>query len=197
MIACAGLVLACGGPGSKIPTTSTDGGAADAALPTHLVSTLPTDVKNPPPFALASKHTQRKEHADWAACHLSFHPAGDPNKAVDALGSACASATKTHSAGAAMSGTQNAISSQPIVYKFHGQAKHCYRLYGVTGGTVKSLVAVITDAEGMAIAEYHTDDVSPIIAPDEAMCFVDDTDTTIAVSVGIGDGPYALSMWSE
>jgi hypothetical protein len=58
-------------------------------------------------------------------------------------------------------------------------------------------VAVISDPDGAEIAQYHTDDVSPFIAPDEAMCFADDADAQITVSVGIGDGPYALSVWSE
>ncbi len=197
-LVCAVALVACGGPSSKTPTTTTTSDAGvDAALPAHVISTLPTDVRNPPPFALGSKHAQRKEHPEWAACHATFKPSGDPTKAVDALGNACASATKTKAIGPAFTGTQNAMSSQPVTYKFHGQAKHCYRLYGVAGSNVKSLVAVVTDADGAEIAQYHTDDVTPFIAPDEAMCFVDDADAQIAVSVGIGDGPYALSLWSE
>lgn len=192
-----GLVCACGGPGSKIPVTTTDAGAEDAALPQHLVSTLPTDVRNPPPFALGSKHAQVRAHADWTACHASLKTPPDAGKALDALGQACAAVTKMHSAGAPMTGSQNATSSQPIVYKFHGQAKKCYRVYGAAGPNVKSLVAVVADASGASIAEYHTDDVSPLIAPDEALCFTDDSDAQIAVSVGIGEGPYALSVWSE
>lgn len=191
------LAIACGGPGSKTPTSPSDGGADVASLPTHVISTLPADVKNPPPFNLGSKHAQTRAHTEWEACHAAFHPTGDPAKAVDVLGIACAAATKARAMGAAMTGTQNAISSAPITYKFHGQAKHCYRLYGVTGGTIKSLVAVVTDADGAEIAQYHTDDVAPFIAPDEAMCFVDDADAQIAVSVGLGEGPYALSVWSE
>jgi len=193
------LLVACGGPGSKTPTTNvSDAGTdAQAGLPAHVISTLPTDVRNPPPFALGSKHAQKKEHVEWGACHAAFKVAGDPAKAVDALGNACAAATRTKSIGAAMTGTQNATSSPPITYKFHGQAKKCYRLYGVAGPGVKSLVAVVTDAEGAEIAQYHTDDVTTFIAPDEAMCFADDADAQIIVSVGIGDGPYALSVWSE
>lgn len=192
------LLVACGGPGSKTPTTTPDAGAdANAGLPAHVISTLPTDVRNPPPFALGSKHAKRTDHPEWGACHAAFKVAGDPAKAVDALGNACASATKTKAIGAAMTGTQNATSSMPITYKFHGQAKKCYRLYGVASAGVKSLVAVVTDADGAEIAQYHTDDVTPFIAPDEAMCFGDDADAQIAVSVGIGDGPYALSVWSE
>ena len=193
------MLVACGGPGSKTPTTNVSdaGTGAEAGLPAHVISTLPTDVRNPPPFALGSKHAQRKEHTEWGACHAAFKVVGDPAKAVDALGSACASATHTKSIGAAMTGTQNATTSQPITYKFHGQAKKCYRLYGVAGAGVKSLVAVVTDPDGAEIAQYHTDDVTPFIAPDEAMCFSDDAEAQITVSVGIGDGPYALSVWSE
>jgi hypothetical protein len=193
------LLVACGGPGSKIPTTNSGDAGADAssALPAHVISTLPTDVRNPPPFALGSKHAQRKEHAEWGACHAAFKVAGDPAKAIDALAKGCAAATKTSATGATMTGTQNATSSPPITYKFHGQAKKCYRLYGVAGAGVKSLVAIVTDADGAEIANYHTDDVSPFIAPDEAMCFADDADAQILVSVGIGDGPYALSVWAE
>ncbi len=181
--------------------TTTDAGTVDAALPQHLVSTLPTDVRNPPPFALGSKHAQVRAHADWTACHAALKTPGlgwgDPAKALDALGQACAGVTKMHAQGAPMTGSQNATSSQPVVYKFHGQAKKCYRVYGAAGPNVKSLVAVVADASGAEIAEYHTDEVSPLIAPDEAMCFSDDADAQITVSVGIGDGPYALSVWSE
>ena len=192
------LVVACGGPGSKTPTTATgDAGADAAAQPAHLVSTLPTDVRNPPPFHLESKHAQRKDHPDWAACHASFVPSGDAAKAVVALGNACGGATKMRAVSAPMSGTQNATSSQAVTYPFHARARHCYRLYAVAGTGVKSLVAVVTDESGAQIAEYHTDDVTPFIAPDEAMCFTDDTNAKITVSVGIGDGPYALSLWSE
>ena len=193
------FLVACGGPASKTPTTNAgDAGTdANAGLPAHVISTLPTDVRNPPPFALGSKHAQKKDHPEWAACHAAFKVAGDPAKAVDALGNACGAATKTRAIGAPMTGTQNATSSQPSTYKFHGQAKKCYRLYGVAGAGVKSLVAVVTDADGAEIAQYHTDDVTPFIAPDEAMCFTDEADAQILVSVGIGDGPYALSVWSE
>jgi hypothetical protein len=192
------LVCACGGPASKIPeTTPSDAGTDAAPLPTHLVSTLPTDVKGPPPFDLGSKHAKVHAHTDWGACHSAFHPAGDAAKSVDALANACATITKTHVAGPPMTGTQNAMSSQPITYKFHGQAKHCYRLYAVASANVKSLVAVVADMEGAEIAQYHTDDVSPFFAPDESMCFSDESDAQIIVSVGIGDGPYALSLWSE
>jgi hypothetical protein len=62
---------------------------------------------------------------------------------------------------------------------------------------VKSVVAVVADADGAEIAEYHTDDVTPFIAPDEAICFDDDADAQVTVSVGIGDGSYALSLWGS
>lgn len=195
------LVIAagCGGPTSKTPTTHqpVDAGADAAALPSHLVSTLPTDVRNPPPFNLGSKHAQRKAHPEWSACHADFHPAGDAAKAVDALASACASVTQMHAIGTPMTGTQNALSSQPVVYKLHAQGKHCYRVYGVAGSAVKSLVAVVADDAGAEIAEYHTDDVTPFFAPDEALCFSDDDEAQITVSVGIGDGSYALSVWGN
>jgi hypothetical protein len=192
------LTLACGGPGSKTPVTEPSDAGADVGLPVHVVSTLPTDVKNPPPFNLGSKHAQTRAHNEWGACHASFHPTGDPGKAVLALATACASATKMHAANAPpMAGTQNAVSSPPITYKFHGSAKHCYRVYVATDSKVKSLVAVVADAEGAEIAEYHTDEVTPVIAPDEALCFSDDSDAQITVSVGIGDGAYAVALWSD
>jgi len=191
------VIVGCGGPGSKTPhPEASDAGAVDAA-PAKIVSTLPTDVRNPPPFHLGSKHATVRAHDDWAACHAAFHPTGDPAKAVLALGAACATVTKMHATGAPMTGTQNAISSQPTTHAFHAQAGRCYRLYGVAGAKVRSLVAVVTDEVGAEIAEYHTDDVSPFFAPDEAMCFSDDADMKITVSVGLGDGPYALSLWSE
>ena len=104
------VLVACGGPGSKTPeTTTTDAGAVDAApLPQHLVSTLPTDVRNPPPFALGSKHAQVRAHAEWTACHAALHPPADPAKALDALAQACAGVTKMRSTGTSMTGSQTA-----------------------------------------------------------------------------------------
>jgi len=189
------LVLACG-PAKSPTTTVKDAGAADAK-PAQVVSTLPTDVRSPPPFHLGSKHATVTEHLDWAACHAMFHPSGDPAKAVLALGAACAGATHMHALGAPMTGSQSAISSPPSSYSFHARAGRCYRIYGVAGSGVKSLVAVVSDADGAEIGELHTDDVSPFFAPDSAMCFKDDADVKIAASVGIGDGPYALSVWSD
>lgn len=196
-VALATAFLACGGPGATTPHPQAGDAGVEAAAPVHVVSTLPTDVRNPPPFHLESKHVTLREHPEWAACHAAFEPSGNPAKAVAALGAACSAVTKMHAAGAPMTGSQNAMSSPPVTYPFHAQARHCYRLYGVAGKGVKSLVAVLSDEAGMAVAEYHTDDVSPFIAPDEAMCFADDVDGKIAASVGIGDGPYALQLWSE
>ena len=193
------VVASCGGPGPSTPTThsAVDAGVDAAALPSHLVSTLPTDIRNPPPFNLGSKHAQRKAHPDWSACHAAFHPTTDAAKSVDALANGCAAVSQLHAVGSSMTGTQNATSSQPITYKFHAQGKHCYRIYGVAGAAVKSLVAVVTDDVGAEIAEYHTDDVTPFFAPDEALCFSDDDDAQITVSVGVGDGPYAISVWGS
>jgi len=191
--------LACGGPGSKTPQgTQGDAGAIEAgSSPAQVISTLPKDVRSPPPFHLGSKRASVKPHPEWAACHASFHASGDASKAVQALASACAPATKTHVAAAAITGSQNAISAAPVTYKFQAQANHCYRVYGVASAGVKSLVAVVTDSEGAEIAEYHTDDVTPYLAPDEAICFSANDEAQIAVSVGLGDGPYALAVWSD
>ena len=192
--ALAAALVACGGPGSKTPTPPpADAGADAAPAPMHLVSTLPTDVRNAPPFHLESKHVTLRDHPEWAACHAGFRPSGDPSKALGALAGAC----KTHAASPVMTGTQNATSSPPTDYAFHAQGKRCYRLYAVAGEGVKSLVVVLSDEKGAAIAEYHTDDVSPFVAPDQAMCFADDTDVKIAASVGIGTGPYALAFYAE
>jgi hypothetical protein len=194
------VCLACGGPGSKTPQGAQgDAGALEAgSSPAQVISTLPKDVRSPPPFHLGSKRAAVKPHPEWAACHVDWHQSGgDPGKAVSALASACAPATKMHSAAPVMTGTQNAISTAPVTYKFHAQANHCYRVYGVAGASVKSLVAVVTDSDGAEMAEYHTDDVAPYIAPDEAICFTADDEAKIAVSVGLGDGPYAIAVWQD
>jgi hypothetical protein len=189
---------ACGGPGAQNPQgTAGDAGLEAGSSPAQIISTLPKDVRSPPPFHLGSKRAAVRAHEDWAACHATFHPSGDAAKAVEALATACASATKTHSAAATMTGSQNATTSMPVVYKFHAQANHCYRVYAVASANVKSLVAVVTDTDGAQIAEYHTDDVTPFIAPDEALCFSANDDPKISVSVGLGDGPYAIAVWQD
>ncbi len=195
-----GSLLACGGPGSKTPTgTQGDAGALEAGTsPAQVISTLPKDVRSPPPFHLGSKRASTKTHPEWEGCHKGWRPTGsDAAKAVEALANACAPVSKMHGAAPTITGSQNAVSTTPSSYKFHAQANHCYRVYAVASSNVKSLVAVVTDSDGASIAEYHTDDVTPYIAPDEALCFTADDDAKILVSVGLGDGPYAIAVWQD
>ena len=194
------MLTACGGPGSKTPQgTQGDAGALEAgSSPAQIISTLPKDVRSPPPLNLGSKRAAVKPRPEWEACRAGWHPSGnDAGKAVEALANACAAATKTHGAAPTMTGSQNAVSTTPSTYKFHAQANHCYRVYGVASSSVKNLVAVVTDSDGASIAEYHTDDVTPFIAPNEALCFSTDVDAKITVSVGLGDGPYAIAVWQD
>jgi hypothetical protein len=62
----------------------------------------------------------------------------------------------------------------------------------------KTLDLVIKDGDGIAAGEDSTDDPSPVVLEDGAVCFtVDDPKATIVVSVGMGGGNYAVQIWGD
>jgi hypothetical protein len=194
-------VAACGG--GKPPDTrfaDVAKGDAGAASPTKastpFVSNVPM-AEMPPPFKFGSKKADRKVIAGSAACAAAFKPQpGDLGAEVQKLGKGCADATTMKAVGAVLSGTQ-ARGAVAQTFKLKAEANHCYRVYGVTAPSVKNIEVLVVDSDGFAAYEARSDQPRVLATDDGAICFKSADDSSLLVSVGAGDGAFALQIWSD
>ena len=149
------------------------------------------------PLAQRSTKTLEKHDPAWAACHQSFKPKGKSLEAdVSAMAKGCEAVTKMKPMGATITGQQDA-KSQPHLVPLKAEAGKCYRVYAASSGTVGDLDLVLRDSRGDIASEDTTDDPSPVIAEDGAVCFKDADAASVVVSIGAGKGSYALEIWSD
>lgn len=144
----------------------------------------------------SKKADRRTGSADWKSCHAGFKPGSDPAADVVKLAQGCAATTKMRAVGDVLKGSQKA-SDVPQTFKQRFEAKHCYRVYAESAGTITDLDLVIKDGAGAIAAEDSTDDRDPVALEDGAVCFSEADEGTIVVSVGGGQGAYALQVWSD
>ena len=133
----------------------------------------------------------------WSACHSSYKPASaDMAAEVTKMAQGCAAVTKMHATGEVWKGSQ-AATSPAQKFKLKVQAKHCYRVYGAAAASITDLDVLVKDSEDAVAGEDSTDDPTPVVLEDGAVCFKQDDDATIVVSVGAGEGAYAVQAWSD
>ncbi len=179
-------LIACGGgtPKAKTPTdtttTNTDTG----------VSSLISG------GSAGSKKAERRTNDKWSACHSSFKPTTDPATDVVKLGQSCAATTKMHAVGEVMKGTQK-TSELPQSFKMRAEANHCYRVYAESTDGITDLDVIVKDSTGAIVGEDSTEDRDPVLMEDGAVCYSEADDSTIVMSVGGGEGSYALQVWSD
>jgi hypothetical protein len=101
-----------------------------------------------------------------------------------------------HPTGDPQRGTQSA-SAPAQSFKFKALAKHCYRVYGVAGSGITNLDLLIKDSDGAVAGDDSTDDRTPVVLESGAVCFKQDDDASAVVSVGAGQGDYAVQVWSD
>jgi hypothetical protein len=150
-----------------------------------------------PSGSAGSQKAERRTSASWTACHATAKtdPNGDPVAQVDTLASACASTTGMHKL-QSFKGTQ-AASNPPQSFPFHAEANHCYRAYAHAAATIKDLDLLIKDSTGAVAGEDSTDDPSPVVLEDGAVCFKSADDASIVVSIGAGSGAYGIQLWGD
>lgn len=202
---------ACGGGAPHRPTTATPARAADAGVKTgglgagtstpFLSSNVPMAAM-PPPFQLGSRKAEKKPIEGAAACASASANASararatSPASDVAELAKACAAATKMHAVGAPLTGTQ-AQGAAAQAFPLKAAANHCYRVYGALAPGVKSAELLVMDSTGAVAAEARTETAHLVAADDGAICFKTDDAAQVVLSVGAGDGAYAVQIWSD
>jgi hypothetical protein len=200
-------IVACGGgeaqpvtpppsaTASATPPASTDTAAATASA---TASTPPADTTPPPPPPVpTSAVATTKSDASWAGCHQSYKAKGkDVARDVAEMAASCAKVTKMKKLGKTLKGKQ-ADQDAPQTYPFDAKANHCYRVYAQATESIQDLDIVIKDSAGIVAGQDSTDDPSPVVLEDGAVCFSKDDKASAVVSVGMGKGSYAVEIWSD
>jgi hypothetical protein len=186
------LVAACGDstpPAADATSVTASHGAAAAAGGGTAALT--------PSGTAGSQKAERRTSPAWAPCHASFKldAAADVATSVDQMAKGCAATTGMHQVDS-FKGTQSA-SNPPQSYPLHAQAGHCYRAYAVAASTIQDLDLLIKDSAGAPAGEDTTDDPTPVVLEDGAVCFKAADEATVVVSIGAGNGAYAVQVWSD
>jgi hypothetical protein len=215
VLACAAIfpfaiAAACGGdktpptvptPGSAT-ASATDSGSATSAVPppdsgSAVSSAAPPPSAEPPPVEKKSKKADKKQDPSWADCHKSYKPGGKNLDAdVSKMAKSCATVTKLKQIGKTLTGKQDAEGT-PDKYPLAAKAGKCYRVFAESEASIKDLDLAIKDSNGDIAGEDSTDDPSPIVLEDGAVCFKEDDAAIVIVSVGAGKGKYALQIWGD
>ncbi len=150
----------------------------------------------PPPSAGSTKITLKNDPA-WATCHRTYDARlKDVSRDVDAMARGCAKITKMALLGKALTGKQG-DQDPPQTFPLTAEANHCYRVYALASEGIKDLDLAIKDSTGAIAAEDSTDDPSPVIVEDGAVCFKEADSAIVVVSVGLGKGNYAVEIWKD
>jgi len=112
------------------------------------------------------------------------------------MAKACTAVTKMKLVGATLTGKQS-DQDTPQTFPFKAEAKHCYRVYAQAADGIKDLDLAIKDSAGAVAGDDSTDDPSPVVLEDGAVCFTESDAASVVVSVGMGKGAYALQIWSD
>jgi|HubBroStandDraft_1064217.scaffolds.fasta_scaffold76248_2 hypothetical protein len=199
---------ACGGGEEKPPETPPTASASAAPSTTEPVaaaSSAPAASAEPsasaapaePPPNPGSKKATKKNDATFASCHQSYKAKNkDVSKDVAAMAKACQAVTKMKLIGKTFTGKQS-DQQPPQTFPLKAEAKHCYRVYAQAADGIKDLDLAIKDSTGAIAGDDSTDDPSPVVLEDGAVCFTESDASTVVVSVGMGSGAYAVQVWGD
>jgi hypothetical protein len=138
-----------------------------------------------------------KTEPTWATCHQAYKARNkDVAKDVAEMAAACAKVTKMKLVGNTLTGKQS-DQDPPQTFPFKAEANHCYRVYAQAAEGIKDLDLAIKDGAGAMAGEDATDDPSPVLLEDGAICFKEADSASVIVSVGMGKGAYALQIWGD
>lgn len=182
------VLFACGG-GSQKPKTPVDTAETTSDQGAGVASLISGG-------SAGSKKAERRTNDKWSACHSGFKRGTDPVADVVKLAQGCAAITKMKAVGEVMKGTQKST-DVPQTFKMHADANKCYRVYAESTEGITDLDIILKDSEHQIAGEDSTEDSDPVLLEDGAICFSETDEATIVVSVGGGEGSYALQIWSN
>jgi len=196
--------LGCGGGGRATPGASAarpggpDAGAVDGgAVPGAAFlpgATLPEVTARPVTTLVTSRRADLRARDGAAACLAAQRAAGEPPaREVAKLGAACAGVTRMAPASAVLEGRQSAA-APPTELPFVAEAGTCYRLVAAAGAGIRTMSVLLRDEDGAVAAESIASAPLQAAPRDGAACFTVASRGAIVVSVGDGDGAFAVQL---
>jgi len=82
-------------------------------------------------------------------------------------------------------------------FKFKAEAGRCYRVVAAAAATVKNVELLVVDSDGAVADETRSDEPRVASADGGSICFKTADDAQAVVSVGAGDGAFAVQIWSD
>jgi hypothetical protein len=200
-------VVACGRPATPAavvrspPTANARAEHAPAAPAPTPLPALATEATIAAPLPPAPESTSAvvtsRTDPSWASCHRAYKPRGqDLASDVAALAKGCAAATHMKLVGTTLTG-QQAAQDPPQSFPLEAKGGHCYRVYARAAGTIENLDLVVRDSASIAVGQDSTRDPSAVVLEDGELCFRQDDKASVVVSVGMGQGRYALQIWGD
>jgi len=196
--ACGGRAVQAGAPTASKPDAGPPVAAADSGRGAPLpfsTATVPMAAM-PAPFQFGSKKADRKLVAGSEACVTGFRAAGDLAGEVQKLAKACSDKVKSRPLAAPWTGSQ-AQGAPAQSYKLKAEAGRCYRVYAVAAPSVTSLTVMVVDSAGAVAREARADEPRVALPDNGLLCFKSADDAAITVSVGGGEGAYAVQVWTD
>jgi hypothetical protein len=179
------LGVACGASKPRVVASVSPASRVPSAPPE--VSTIPT----------ASVKATLRLSSSWSRCHATFSVGPeDVRSEVGRLAGGCAAATAMHRVGEPFGGEQGA-SDRPQTFRWKARAGHCYRTYGVGAPAIKNLDLLVTDSRGVTLGQDGRDERAPVVPDAGIVCFKEDDDAAVVVSVGDGKGAFAVELWED
>jgi hypothetical protein len=200
-------LAACGG-GEKPPVVPPPQASTDvvaSAAPSASAAPVASASVSAPPPAPTSTVATTKSDATWASCHQKYQGAGrdfvhgskDVAKDVGAMADGCKVATKLKLVGKTLTGDL-AEHGAPQSFPLEAKAGHCYRVYAMASDGLKDLDVVLKDSAQIVVGQDSTDDPSPVVSEDGAVCFSKDDKASVVVTLDApGKGSFALQIWSD
>jgi len=132
----------------------------------------------------------------WSACYKSFEPTADPVSDLDRLGFLCGAPRGYSSVAPIHTGTQQAEDPAERLV-FRARKGRCYRLFAIGDGGVRDLDVAILAPDGRIVAADLSRDPWSVVPPRGPWCADEEGPFAIDVSVGDGQGAYALGIWGS
>lgn len=193
------VCTACGGEpkvaASPAPAAVDAGASAPTASAQPYVASSVPMATMPPPFQYGSRKAEKKSVPAVAVCRDALSAgSGDLATQVQKLAKSCSE--KMRAVAAPTSGTQSQGAPAQNI-KLKAESGRCYRVVAAAAPTVKNLVVVVTDSTGAIAWESRTEEPRIVAPEDGALCFKASDDAQVAVSVGSGEGAYAVQIVAE
>jgi len=132
----------------------------------------------------------------WTSCYKDFQPTEAPVSDLDRLGFSCGAPRGYSSVAPVHTGSQKAEDPAERLV-FRAKKGRCYRLFAIGDAGVRDLDVAVIARDGRLVAADLSKDPWSVVPPRGPWCADEEGPFAIDISVGEGQGAYALGVWGS